>query len=402
MGQHHSNSRSENSKNRPSVTRDGVEGYTQGLPSYSQLSLPPEYHPRLPRQNPPINLVLQVAEHLDPVSRLCFRYTSLNLFKGLPFRVESELGKRPDGSSKLVNQVRDSGPRINQGKRAPQYDLKREGRLQLLRHFLKDGFFGDQKSICGACLDVHGDALFLPVELGKSDAERSCLGLTGKVWVCPHVSLTYEQVTCKNPLNTKWECFSCESVHVTTPSQSSSRVCFPVIRCLVADSPTDVPTTSRVVTKLASFGPASLCPHLTLSSLLSNYVQDSSPIGFQRWRCSRCLTYFNFDVKGTGRNHCASLLRLIVERDFKGIKGVTDPKWLAQLVQKEEVVEKGRTKKLYDGEPFARWEWNLDATEAAWGEVLRQCEHTMHVGDMKNHNYHGGCRGCVGKSCLRD
>ena len=91
-----------------------------------------------------------------------------------------------------------------------------------------------------------------------------------------------------------------------------------------------------------------------------------------------------------------------MERDFKGVKGVTDPKWLAQLVQKQEVVEEGRAKRLYDGEPFARWEWKLDATEAAWGGVLERCEQIMHVGNMKNHERQRRCRGCVEKSCLKD
>lgn len=89
-----------------------------------------------------------------------------------------------------------------------------------------------------------------------------------------------------------------------------------------------------------------------------------------------------------------------MERKFKGVKGVTDPEWLAHLVQKEEVVDESRTKRLDDGEPFARWAWNLDATEASRQEALEQCADVMHAEDTKDHGCWPGARGCIRKACL--
>ena len=399
MGQRGSTSHSKNSKATHSNTRERAE---EPPPGYSEL--PPQNSQPLPaysrrtnrrsRQNPPSHLALRVARYLDPVSRLCLRYTCRSLFESLPLQVESELGSRPGGSSRLVSQVRDSGPRTKKSKRAPQYDLKREGRLQLLRYFFKDGFFGDEKSICGACLKVHKDAFFLPVELEKSDAERSCRALTGKLWICPHISLTYKQVTLGDLPNTSGECFKCNSIHVTTPSQSSARICFPIAR--VDSSPSEL-TGPKVAAALALLGPAIMCPHFTLASLFDKGYRYSDDWLAPQQGCSKCPALFKIDVKRTDRNDGTHLLRLVVVKDFKKIKGVTELRWVNQLVQPERTVAKSR----YDGEPFAQSEWKLGATEAAWRKAEKECEQVMHMG-VEKHQWYGKCKGCLGKNNLKD
>ena len=100
-------------------------------------------------------------------------------------------------------------------------------------------------------------------------------------------------------------------------------------------------------------------------------------------------------------NDGTSLLRLIVEKDFRKLEGVTDPKWVNQMVQEERSVGENRVKKLYDGDPFAQREWKLDATEAAWRKAKKQCEQVMHVG-VKKHEDYGECKGCLGKNFLKE
>lgn len=146
MGQRHSIPHSKESNPNPSFTRKGDDASTPRLPGYSQLSLPPKYSPRLSPQNLPIDLVLKVARYLDPVSRLFLRYTNLKSSVGLPFHIDSKLGKLSKEPTRLVSQAQDLGPRLNESRRAPRYDLKREDGPQLPRHFLPDGFFGIGKN----------------------------------------------------------------------------------------------------------------------------------------------------------------------------------------------------------------------------------------------------------------
>lgn len=395
MGQRHS----KNSIVRIFVTRSEIEFPRPRNSEVPSLSLPPppefsacvaDYCP----QNPLIDVVKKVAQHLDPVSTLCLRYTSLKLLKGLEkekdFTVDRLLGRRPTETSPLVCQTRDSGARTKEGGKPPQYDLSREGRLQLLRHFLKDGFFGDGQSICGACLNIHRDALFLPVELQKPDSGRRCKGRTGKVWVCPHRSLEYKDISLKKPIETQQECFKCTSIHVTTPSGSSARVCFPIKRRL--DPSTSILNQGEAAAAMALLGPVfTCCPKFALSSMWDVKGQQ----------CKYCSAHYDVDTRPSDRSDGSDLLRLVVKRDFTKITGVTDPKWLAQLVQMEEAVDKSRMKKMDAEEPFARWEWKLDAAERTWKEAATHCKRVMHVGDMKDHDEYSICKDCIGKSCLK-
>ena len=396
MGQQHSTAHSENP-----IAETFVTGLTRGEielspPGYSEvLSLPPppEYFDclaDLPRQNPPIDLACRVAEYLDPVSKLCFRYTSFKLFEGLEdFEVDGELGRCSAGSSQLVCQARDSNVRTKESRRAPQYDLSRDDRLRLLRYFLKDGFFADETSICGACVNVHRDALFLPVELQKQDSERSCKGWTGRVWVCPHRLLSYKDIFLEHSPETHGECFDCTSIHITTLFRSSARICFPIKRRI--DS-TTILTQEEVATAVALLGPVSACcPQFALSSLWDTKGPE----------CTFCSAHYDVDRRPSDKGDESHLLRLVVNRNFTKITGVTDPKWLVQLVQMEEAVDDSRMKRLYAGDPFARWEWKLDATEMAWKEAATHCKRVMHVGDMKDHDECNICKDCIGKSCLR-
>ena len=388
MGQHHSISNAEKSKAKTSVTREDIQKKspitkqeTKARDKKVPQDPPPAYSPRVPRLYSPDELVHKVAQYLDPVSKLCLRYTSRHLFQCFKLKKNPELGSllaASAASSRLVSQIRDSGPRARESRRAPQYDLKREGRLQLLRHLLKDGFFGDGKAICGACLAVHEDGLFLPVELEKGDAERRCKGLTGKVWVCPHRSLTYEQVTLRNPIPTDYECFACTSIHVTTPSQSSSRICFPIKR--LDGSATSVPKKAEVADILSLLGSASICPHLSVSTIFPRYwchLHSNDPVDGLPHYCEYCRACFSFDLEPTDGSGGASLLRLVVQRDFRQIKGVTDPMWVTQLVQKERVVEESRAKWK---EPVVRWDWKLDAMKEAWTTTEQECRRVMWVG----------------------
>lgn len=401
MGQHHSTSHSKHSKDtkgKSSITRKEVDARTSLPPSYSSLSLSP--------QNLPIDieLVRRVARYLDPVSRLCLCYTCSSLFKGLQFQAEAELGKLPKGPPRLVSQTRDSGPHTDKGKKAPQYDLKREGRLQLLRLLHKDRrLFGKGTSVCGACLDAHRDTLFLASELKKPDAQRSCLGLTGKVWVCPHRSLTYEQVTSRDSPNTSWECFSCASIHVTTPSQSSSRVCIPIE---YIEWPTVIyfPSNEMAVA-LASLGRAYLCPHVRLSdTLLTDCSVSHSRLDRKPLLCDKCDAAFHFESRPTERSLEHGLLQLVVERSFEWVKAVkvTDWNWVAQLEQRDVTVEESKAKSADDAKASSEPEQRLDAMKTAWTETLERCVRVMHVGDMKHDvPYVRECRGCLKKECLK-
>ena len=77
------------------------------------------------------------------------------------------------------------------------------------------------------------------------------------------------------------------------------------------------------------------------------------------------------------------MLRLTVTRDFTGVKTATDPKWLAQLVQRVEVRHEGVEKKGAEV-VVKRWGWDLDGFKEAWKGARRACERVMHLGTGKS------------------
>lgn len=79
-----------------------------------------------------------------------------------------------------MSQAQDLGPRMNESRRAPRYDLKREDGPQLPRHFLPDGFFGIGKSRSRRLSRRSQKCPCLIYRARKKpDGERSSLGQTG-------------------------------------------------------------------------------------------------------------------------------------------------------------------------------------------------------------------------------
>ncbi|KAL2052053.1 hypothetical protein ABVK25_007745 [Lepraria finkii] len=151
---------------------------------------------------PEIAHVLRIAKYLDPVSRMSLKYTSQYLYHSLKYTIASELWYPKRRSTPTLGpngQVRDSIPGETERQKRKTVDPARQRRLRWLTLLMKDGLFGDGKSICAPCLSVHEDSLFLPSELENPDRERECLVFTGKVWICPHLQLRYDEVTLSKP-----------------------------------------------------------------------------------------------------------------------------------------------------------------------------------------------------------
>ena len=377
---------------------------------------------------PPAELILSVYHSLDPISRLCLRYTSRILYYSLTYTPFSELGSGRKFQC-LVRQTRDSGSRQRERRkplRPTHKDARRRSRIQLLQLLMKDDVFGQHTSICSACLAVHQNSLFLPQQLEENDDwNRQCLGHTGVVWICPHRELRYQNIA-SAPItaNTAWECFSCESVYVTTRQCAESRVYFPLMRLsldMVA-----LPLVTEVSSALGSLGSrVPLCPHLTptsravlnayeyaMAAMLSplksqdninhdgssnDYFPEKGPLITQ---CDVCDTRFSFDIKryfrnGNNRNNTSTryqtdyegeisisnttevddeegiiILGLTVKRlSPRDIKNATDPKWITHLVQRGELQEK--------------WKYSPDGYKDAWMVAARACKRVIDLKELK-------------------
>lgn len=166
-------------------------------------------------QNLPAELILIIAASLDPVDLMCLSYTSRHFRNSLGCSIDETLGDPRDT-------IRWQQRGFIRGEFAAVDRTKaiHEQRLELLCTLDQDGKLLPMTAIYNACVTNHEKSWFSAVSLKEANDERKCKGYTGKVWICPHQSLSHEQV---NADHHRWRigfprltcsCYACRSIYL--------------------------------------------------------------------------------------------------------------------------------------------------------------------------------------------
>ena len=265
----------------------------------------------------------------------------------------------------------------------------REQRLELLCMLDQDGKLLPTKAICSACATSHEKSWFSAVSLKEINDERKCKGYTGKVWICPHQSLSHEQV---NADHYRWRvgfpsltcsCYACRGIYLGSWSSTAEYA----ILNISAESD----LLEHNVEKALQMFDASVCPHLRLSDPFVSdlYSWDCTRLEPGRYRatqgqcrcracklsnqCHSCNTNIFFEVQKSWGGQRTLLATVI--RNFGGY-GPTSPQWLNQIVQPS---------KFYD----LRRGW---AESAGMSELVKdqrgECPHVPRDTCCLLHGYH--------------
>ena len=140
-----------------------------------------------PVQRLPLELILEIVSYLSPVAIASWCYTCRYFNQILDL---SAINRQVQKYCRDINtySVADSWqfPYCHPRLLAAHMDL-----LCLLD---RDGKLSTHKAFCYACSNTHDKSVFTPASLDKANTERKCLGVTGRVCICPHFSLSFKQI----------------------------------------------------------------------------------------------------------------------------------------------------------------------------------------------------------------
>ena len=283
----------------------------------------------------PVELLTRITDFLRPSSALSFTYTCKRFYTECGISSEGLLGAR--------NLARDAA------------FIRRE-RLRLLCMLMRDRPMSGM-AICSGCIKIHHVSAFTALELVQGPTKRQCFGRIGRLWICPHKTLTFDDLkACQKRIpnqgvdgfNENRFCWYCR--------RAGGSSC-----CYERDGRVTIETHCHVMTGRPSMDKAdvatalkqldiSICPHLQLRNPFVSSLYDPScgqVLGSActksdrcynclRRKCPSCDTeFFFFLFQGT----CASPPRLVLatKRYFGDFQDITDPQWTSQLVAPGEV-----------------------------------------------------------------
>lgn len=283
----------------------------------------------------PVELLTRITDFLKPSSALSFIYTCKRFY--------TECGI---SSADLLDD------------RSPAKDAAfvHKEKLRLLCMLWRDRPIAG-KAVCSGCAKVHHNTSFTTDELIKSPKKRQCFGRIGRLWICPHKTLNFDDLkACQNRIPNKGVdgfnenrfCWYCRRAGGPSFCQERNHRVTIETHCHVM---TGRPNIERadVLAALKQLE-ISICPHLRLcdqfvSSLYDrNCGQISGTVCARPYRCYNCLRrkrpscdteFFFYLFKGS----CASPPRLVVatKRFFGFFQDVADPRWTSQLVRPQDV-----------------------------------------------------------------
>ena len=333
-----------------SESREAYSSQSQGDPTRTT----PQFtaicsHSRL--QNLPNELLLEITALLPRVYLMSLSYTNSYFRRSLDCSITKVLGWSPSRElyccRELVLATRAFKAR----------------RMELLCLLDQDGLIHQDQMICSACTKTHWKSQFTTESIDKGNTERKCAGMAGRVWLCPHVVLSYEQVhrqqrwPLTNIPRTWGPCEDCYNiVHVR---ESDSLTTFPILT--VSD---DSDLKKRKVVKVLRGLHAPICPHFRLSSAFvtkayaryRQFIRSDIEATEDRYyqslsaECPSCHAALWFEehvMPHTGQR----ILRVRVRRNFYTSGAATDSAWTSQLVQPSE----------------------FRALECAWKDTLEVC-----------------------------
>ena len=331
-------------------------------------------------QNFPAEILLIVTKFLPPVPLMSLSYTCRYFQYFLNCSIEDVLRS----SETFSQDIRHGGP-------IKAFKAKR---LELLCLLDRDGMIPSSELICSACSQTHAKWRFSPESTHASNTERACVGMEGRVWLCPHQKWNYEQVhrwpvqTFEEILAINFSCKACLGIDTHRHGKPPFLTTFPILD--VSDPPD---CQGHKIKKALSKLHASICPHHQLNSAFVSEVYtrhcqflDLDVNARPRHscncdscarlaRCSSCDTVVKFDeqISCFGRR----TLRVHVQRILSARKP-TDSNWTSQLVRPAEFADLER-----------RWSKTLKICEQV-KESNRWCPHSPRglCCDMRNGHRH--------------
>lgn len=248
----------------------------------------------------------------------------------------------------------------------PSRDKYLPERLELLCLLDRDQMIPTTKKICSGCASTHENSFFSPESLLQPNHQRLCVGMAGRLWVCPHWQFDHNLITTSSTPDTSHHCGD-HSVWVCFDGKRP-RIIWPIK--VLQDG--DITTLKETVDDLLHSMNIPICKHLRFSDPFVSrlYSPDCKQL---RWRqygagrgppcnCSSCLSYLtqrhgkaDLPVHGAGecetcgtrmffsiaaqRDGSGDVLELNIERAVESFRGCTDHAWLQQISDPAECEE---------------------------------------------------------------
>ena len=291
-----------------------------------------------PLQKLPLELILEIVSHLTPVDITSWCYTcrqfnqildSPEVIRKLPKYRRKDEDDQFSGSLHL--------PYCNRRLLAAHVDL-----LCLLD---RDGKLSSHKAICYACSNTHDKSAFTPESLDKVNTERKCLGVTGRVWICPHFSLSFEQILSLDYEQNRSPSGFCEDCRISVRVWQKHSI----VKIPICNFPPGCSKMNEVAAAALDNFHLQSCPHLKLrEAVLPDLYSMNCSLRTAAYKescdCSRCTTYrrsgqcsacgtqvlFQTQSSEDGRRTLWVSIRRYFWRSCRGTHG-----WLEQLVQPE-------------------------------------------------------------------
>ena len=228
----------------------------------------------------PTELILLIATHLSQIELLSWSYTCRFFCRTLDTSTLLAKSKVCQGYLYLLNY---NGVHLPSSVKRPAIRPGIVQHLDILNLLDRDGFLSPTKAICRPCANTHDRSRFSSTALKLPNYMRQCLGLEGRLWVCPHVHLSYEDVS-QSPFSfirrflPKSSCQECRvNVHI---GSSRSTVEFPIF--IIPPGPQ--PRSNDLAAKLISKLKLHICPHARLGDAV---LPDLTSSGKCKYMSSR-------------------------------------------------------------------------------------------------------------------
>ena len=137
-------------------------------------------------QTLPTEILLHIQSHLPPSSKVLLNHVHRRFYRSLDYSMEDFVSEYAQ-------------PRIRSIFLDPSERDAAHSKLSELSKLLcmldRDHLIRKSRAVCGVCCSVHQTSLFSTTELQKDSTIRQCLGREGRLWVCPHTVLSYDDLS---------------------------------------------------------------------------------------------------------------------------------------------------------------------------------------------------------------
>lgn len=330
----------------------------------------------------PTEIILIVAQHLPPSSRLFLSYSCPNIRNRMGHSIEQLLGQRDHIAQLPESALEDNLGKLTLNKGVGQDmawslptimpHMHHSERLELLCMLDRNYKILLFKAICSSCADTHDRSLFSSASLAQSSRERRCLGSAWRIWICPHWMFDHNLVTTAKP-QTHHVCGN-KGVYVVAGTRP--RMVWPIA---VLRGNNDAPSKEFVDNILVHMD-TNICKHLRFTDEFVSRIYSpdcrrlrSMPdtrgfVGYGQcsactWRlsqtcppsppdlipylltgprCESCGTSICFLIRDKTMMNKGRLL-LIVQRTIGRYRGCTDRAWIEQVTDPAGFAELERT-----------------------------------------------------------